>query len=346
MDQSMNTRRVMFIRPHTAAAVTMPMPIPDADQVLVASCVSAISAGTEMLVYQGGFPEGMRMDTTIPTLSGRFAYPLQYGYSCVGRIIATGAKVDPELTGRNVFAFHPHQGRFAVRPEELVQLPVTLALDDAVFFASMETALTLVLDGYPRIGEQVMVFGLGMIGLLATALLARFPLAHLACVDPIQSRREVAKQLGAHRVMSNHKRQNTHDDQKTTGAVLAPSGADLIYELSGNPNALNGALTFSGFNTRIVIGSWYGAKQVPLNLGGRFHRNRIQLMSSQVSTIAPGLTGRWSRQRRTQTVLHWLETLRPSRWITHRYPVTRVQEAYARIAAEPESTLQVVLEYP
>jgi threonine dehydrogenase-like Zn-dependent dehydrogenase len=271
---------------------------------------------------------------------------LQYGYSCVGRIIATGAKVDPELSGCNVFAFHPHQGHFAVRPEELIQLPKTLAQDDAVFFALMETALTLVLDGRPLIGERVMVFGLGMVGLLATALLARFPLAHLACVDPIRYRRKAAKQLGAHQTMSDYKVRNTHDDQKNEETASFPLSADLIYELSGNPSALNNALTWSEFDTRIVIGSWYGAKQVPLNLGGRFHRNRIQLISSQVSTIAPGLSGRWSRQRRTQTVLHWLETLRPSRWITHRYPVTRVQEAYARIAAEPESTLQVVLEYP
>ena len=342
----MNTPCVMFIRPQTVAAVSVPTPVPDADQVLVTSCVSGISAGTEMLVYHGRFPDGMRMDATIPALSSRFAYPLQYGYSCVGRIIATGAKVDPELTGRNVFAFHPHQGCFAVRPEELIQLPKTLALDDAVFFSSMETALTLVLDGRPLIGERVMVFGLGMIGLLATALLVQFPLAHLACVDSIQCRREVAERLGAHHVMSDHEVQNTHDDRKTTGAVLAPLGFDLIYELSGNPHALNSALTLSGFNTRIVIGSWYGEKPVPLDLGGMFHRNRIQLISSQVSTIAPGLTGRWSRKRRTQTVLHWLKTLRPSQWITHRYPVTRAREAYARIATKPESTLQVVLEYP
>jgi threonine dehydrogenase-like Zn-dependent dehydrogenase len=66
-------------------------------------------------------------------------------------------------------------------------------------------------------------------------------------------------------------------------------GADLTFELSGNPLALNNAIALTRFSGRIVIGSWYGEKQMDINLGGTFHRSRIKLISSQVSSISPEL---------------------------------------------------------
>jgi len=52
------------------------------------------------------------------------------------------------------------------------------------------------------------------------------------------------------------------------------------------------------YSGRVVIGSWYGSKPVQLDLGGAFHRSRIRLISSQVSSLAPELSGRWDKSRR------------------------------------------------
>ena len=70
---------------------------------------------------------------------------------------------------------------------------------------------------------------------------------------------------------------------------LLPGGADLTYELSGAPAALDQAIRITGFSGRVVIGSWYGTKRASLDLGGRFHRSRIRLISSQVSSLSPEL---------------------------------------------------------
>jgi threonine dehydrogenase-like Zn-dependent dehydrogenase len=48
--------------------------------------------------------------------------------------------------------------------------------ENAAFFASAETAANLVLDTAPLLGERISVFGLGIIGLLVSGLLTRFPL--------------------------------------------------------------------------------------------------------------------------------------------------------------------------
>ena len=92
-----------------------------------------------------------------------------------------------------------------------------------------------------------------------------------------------------------------------------------------------------------MLGSWYGRKRASLDLGGRFHRARIRLISSQVSTLTPELHGRWTKARRMGVAWERLRELRPSQLITHRYPFAMAAEAYAQVDLRPAETLQVIL---
>ena len=95
----------------------------------------------------------------------------------------------------------------------------------------------------------------------------------------------------------------------------------------------------------MVIGSWYGLKRTDLNLGGRFHRSRVRLIGSQVSSITPELTGRWNKTRRYHATWQMLEQVRPARFITHRFPLAEAAQAYALIDRHPEEVIQVILSY-
>jgi threonine dehydrogenase-like Zn-dependent dehydrogenase len=123
------------------------------------------------------------------------------------------------------------------------------------------------------------------------------------------------------------------------------AGADLTYELSGNPGALNQAIAVTGFNGRIIIGSWYGTKRADLNLGGSFHRSRIRLISSQVSSIGAKWGGRWTKTRRLQVAWQMLQSVRPEPLITHHFPVEQAELAYALLDQHPEEAIQVLLTY-
>ena len=125
-------------------------------------------------------------------------------------------------------------------------------------------------------------------------------------------------------------------------AAVAP--VDLTYELSGNPAALDTAIALTGYAGRIVVGSWYGAKRAPIDLGGRFHRSRLHLVSSQVSTIDPALSGRWDKTRRFEVAWQMLRTLDTAPLITHRYRLADAAAAYRQIDQHPAATLQVLLE--
>jgi hypothetical protein len=82
-----------------------------------------------------------------------------------------------------------------------------------------------------------------------------------------------------------------------------------------------------------------------VDLGGPFHRRRISLVSSQVSTLAPGLTGRWDKARRMETVWDWIKILAPETLITHEFRPAEAQKAFELCSARADSVLQTVFRY-
>jgi len=342
----MARRSLCFVGPREVDLREEPVPEPDTDELRVRTELSAISPGTELLVYKGEVDGGMAADPNFESLSGSLSYPLKYGYAAVGHVEAVGEAVDDEWLGRRVFAFNPHESHFCARREELHPVPNEISTPLATLLPTAETAVTLVQDGAPRLGERVVVFGQGVIGLLTTAILGQFPLSELITVDLSADRRERSEQLGA-----TH---SVHPDELDSVLELPGEtasddnaghpGADLTFELSGNPAALDAAVSSTGYDGRIVVGSWYGTKPTELDLGGRFHRSRITLSSSQVSTIDPALRGRWDRGRRMALAWDQLDESLAD-LLTDRYPIESAREAYATLADGPDGTLGTLFSY-
>jgi 2-desacetyl-2-hydroxyethyl bacteriochlorophyllide A dehydrogenase len=308
------------------------------DEVVVETRVSAINAGTELLIYRGDAPTDRPADETIDTLDGDLSFPLRYGYAAVGEVVETGGDVSEGWLGRTVFGFNPHESRFAASPDDLVPVSEDVTPAAMVMLPSVETAISLVLDGRPRIGERVVVFGAGVVGLCTVGVLASFPLEELVVVDPLADRREHARRMGA---------DETHSPEAVPTAVGVDDrdGADLVYELSGQPTALDDAIDVTGYDSRVVVGSWYGTKPATLDLGTDFHRNRVTIESSQVSTLSPDSRGRWTKARRLDTALDHLRTLDVASLVSHRIPFADAPAAYRLLDDDTESTLQVLLTY-
>jgi 2-desacetyl-2-hydroxyethyl bacteriochlorophyllide A dehydrogenase len=315
----------------------------EAGALAVRTEVSSISPGTEMLIYRGQTPADLPADESLPSLEGNLHYPLKYGYACAGRVVAAGSQKLRSWEGCRVFSFQPHASTFHALPEQLIPIPEDISAERAVFLPNLETAVNLVHDGAPLLGERVVVFGQGIVGLLTTSLLSDFCLDLLITLDIHEHRRQASIDAGAHAALDAL----AADTSATLRELLdgEPTGADLILELSGVPQVLNQAIETAGFDGRIVVGSWYGTKQAPLDLGGRFHRQRIRIISSQVSTIRPGLSGRWTKSRRLELALKRLSEIQPERWITQRFSIEHAQEAYELIDQHPEQTIQVLFTY-
>lgn len=337
----MPARSLRFTGPGEVAVRERPVPEPSADEVRVRTEVSAISPGTELLIYHGDAPTRMAVDETIDALPGTFEFPLAYGYAAVGRVTAAGSAVADEWVDRRVFAFNPHESHFTAAPDDLVPVPSDWAPATAAFLANVECAVNFAMDGRPVVGERVAVFGQGVVGLLTTAVLAQYPLGSLVTVDLHERRRALSERLGADAAL----------DPDATDVVARlrdegdPAGTDLAYELTGDPDALDAAIDAMAFDSRLVVGSWYGNERATLDLGSRFHRNRGELVSSQVSTIAPEHSGRWSKDRRLEVARDRLAAFDPTALVTHRFPIERAPEAYRLLDERPDEAVQVLFTY-
>jgi len=348
----MHRKTIYFTAPKQIEICEESLPVLGTDEVLVETICSAISAGTEMLIYRGQFPNQV---DAIDSISSGLHYPTSYGYANVGRVMEIGKTVDREWKDRLVFSFQPHTSHFITLPDSLIPIPDSLPPEAACFLPNMETAVNLIQDAAPILGERVLVLGQGVIGLLATALLKEFPLERLVTADRYSLRREASLALGIAASLDPATDDFCEKALSHCHAKLIPDrdvkdlpkrgGFDLTLELSGNPAALNDAIAVTAFNGRIVIGSWYGEKRASIDLGSVFHHSRIKLISSQVSTIAPELSARWDKSRRFEVAWEALKRIQPQKWITHRYPLDQARQAYQVLDASPQETIQIVLNY-
>jgi 2-desacetyl-2-hydroxyethyl bacteriochlorophyllide A dehydrogenase len=327
----MKSSGLVFESPHKIGIRETSLGTVPSGALAVRTTLSAISAGTEMLFFRGLVPDGMMSDRHIPSLQ-KASYPLPYGYAAVGEVIGQGKHIEGDWEGRQVFSFQPHVSHFFASPDDLLPIPPGMPAEDAVFLPFMETAVNLALDGAPLPGEKTAIFGQGVIGLLTAGITAACCPLMLGVIDRFPLRRGTALSWGADFAVDPA----TADSDRFLRRAFAQGhydGADLVYELTGEPAVLDEAIRLAGFNGRIIVGSWYGAKKAPISLGGDFHRKRCAIISSQVSTIQPLHTGRWNTARRRSTALHMIKKLRPQRLITQ------------LIERAPEQVLQVVLEY-
>lgn len=246
--------------------------IPAGDELQVRALASGVSRGTERLVHRGRVPESQHAAMRAPMQEGEFSFPVKYGYAAVG-IVEQGPA---DWIGRRVFVLHPHQTRFLAPVSMCARIPEAIPATRAVLAANMETALNVLWDAAPRLGERAMVIGAGVVGLLCAFLLARIPGVQVCAVDRDPARAALATSLGA----------------EFFAPEAAPGDRELIVHASASEAGLRLALDRAGFEGRILEASWFGDAEPALPLGAGFHQKRLQILSTQVGSVAPAMRGR------------------------------------------------------
>ncbi len=266
-----------------------PLSDPADGEVLVRSLYSGISRGTEALVFAGRVPPGERERMRAPFQDGDFPAPVKYGYANVGRV----ERGPRDLQDRVVFALYPHQSHYVVPSAAVHVVPDGVPAARAVLSANMETAVNVLWDARPHLGDRVTVIGAGTVGCLAAYLARRVvggsgENVELVDVNPVRS--SIARTIGV----------------RFADPSSASTDIDLIIHASGSPSGLELALRIAGFEATIVDASWYGDQIVPLSLGGAFHSRRLTLRSTQVGAVAASQRARWDTRRRMALALDLL----------------------------------------
>ena len=254
--------------------------------VLVRTLFTGISRGTESLVFRGEVPPSMYESMRAPFQEGTFPGPVKYGYSSVG-VVEEGIT---SLVGKPVFCLYPHQDLYHVPVTAVQPVPEGVPAKRAVLAANMETAVNILWDARPCVGDRVVIIGAGVVGFLVAILCQGIPGCEVTVVDPMETRKSVAAHLGL----------------VCQSEVPTRSSADVVVHSSGTAQGLRAALTVAGEEATIIDASWYGTKDVPLPLGERFHSARLTIKSSQVGRLPVDRLTRWTRNSRLTLALELL----------------------------------------
>jgi len=322
------TRRLVHVAPRKVEIREAELRRPSRGEVVVDTRYSGISGGSELLVYRGEVPEDLALDDTLDALGGTFSYPFPYGYSCVGQV---------DGRGDAVFLFHPHQDVIVASPDDLVPLPA-VAPRTATLLPLVETALQVALDAGPRPGEPVAVLGLGVLGTLTALLLGRAG-ARPVCAEPSAWRRGLAASLGLRAVAPERLADELRGETGGKGVALA-------VDASGNPDAPGQALGLLAHEGTLLVASWLGTKLAPLPLGLDFHRKRLTIRSTQVSTIPAAQAGSWTVERRRRVAAELLAELPLAALATDELPLDRAADAFAALDRGRKGLMHVALSYP
>ncbi len=298
---------------------------PGPDEAVVRSLWSGISRGTERLVFAGKVPAAEYERMRAPMMGGNFPFPVKYGYAAVGLV----EKGPSHLEGRTVFCLHPHQDRFIAPVAMLAPVPKNVPTKRATLTANMETALNGVWDSGAGPSDTIVIVGAGIVGLLIAAIVAAMPGTDVTVIDVNRSRAHQATQLGARFAVPSE----------------APKNSDVVFHASVTPQGLATAIGCAGNEARIVELSWYGSDLTPVPLGGAFHSQRLQLVSSQVGQIAQTRRPRWDYARRRDAALALLADERLDCLITEEVAFSDLPATLPRIFAPGAPGLQTVVRY-
>lgn len=326
------------------------------DEIRVRTLYSGISHGTEMNVYRNLVPQFTKYQDPKTKLllssDGEhkvWEYPIRscdpdvwcLGYSNIAEVVEIGKRVNEFEVGDIVFSASPHQTQVVKKASEFLKLPKDIDPQKAVVLFNLKTTYTAILDAKIKLGDVVVISGLGLLGQLCVQMAKMSGASKVYGIDIYENRRKAALENGCDEVFNPSEIQDiAMEIRKRT----KNRGADVVMEISGNSYALNEAIRIAAPDTNVIVVSWYQNEAKGLYLGDEFHHNRIGIKQSQSDHVAPEFSNMYSNERRQETLLIILKKLRLDN-LLQVVNYEHAPEAYKMIDEHPDTVIQVVFEY-
>ena len=326
------------------------------EEVRIRTLYSGISHGTEMAIYRGVAPFFRRVQDPVTRLfkdansRQEWKYPIRsndpgvwyMGYSNVGEIVETGPEVRGLKVGDIVQTSAPHQSMVVMHRAGCNLLPAGLKPEYGVFWTNLVTAFNGILDTRIKLGDTVVVFGLGALGQMVAQLAKMNGAMQVIGVDALASRCKIAAENGADHVFDTTK---VRDVAAAVRELTGGKGPDSVIEVSGNSRALNEAVRTAAFEGDITVISWYQGEMQGLNFSEEFHHNRPRIRASHTTAIDRGISNTWDMARRAAVCRELIGRLKFSNMATDIFDYDDAAAAYRAIDEKKADMLQAILKY-
>ncbi|MHB8065479.1 MAG: zinc-dependent alcohol dehydrogenase [Ruminiclostridium sp.] len=301
--------------------------------------------GTELTHFKGidpfqenYFNEEYRLFLPDETAKVR-KFSMRPGNMWVGNITELGAGVEGLCIGQRVAGYGPIRNTHTLPAEDALIMNERMTWKEAVCFDPAQFALGGVRDGKISTGDNVAIFGLGAIGLIA-AQMAKIEGARLVIVvDPIECRRNAALENGADIALDPTKCDAGYEIKKLT----QKRGADVIIESSGSYVALQSATRGIAYNGNISVIGWYKECKGGLDLGREAHFNQPNILISRACSEPNRQYPRWDFKRICDTSWEMLSKglIKCENIVNPVVPFNEAAAAYENIVTHPEMSVKL-----
>ena len=353
--------------------VEVPVPAATGASVVVESRASVVSAGTERMLVDFGragwlekarrqpdkvrqVVDKMRTDGIGPTLGAvraKLDAPIAIGYCQAGVVVETGPRVERFAPGDRVVTNGPHAEYVRVAHTLAAHIPNGVSFESAAFTPLAAIGLQGLRLAAPTLGETVVVYGLGLIGLL-TVQLARANGCEVIGVDRDAARLSLAERFGARAIAAV----DGVDVARAVMDLTGGEGADaVLLTLATDDDApIHAAAEMSRKRGRIVLVGVTGLqlrrddfyrKELSFQVSCSYGPGRYDPVHEEQGIDYPSGFVRWTEGRNFEAVLALMAQgrLDPEPLVTHRFDIADAARAYD-IVAGSETSLGIVLRYP
>lgn len=339
----MHARQVVITEPYRVEVREVELPAPAADQILVATEASALSAGTELAVYTG--THQWLKDPALPD----WKFPFRPGYSAAGTIVAVGADVRGWKPGDRV----SYPGNHA--SAELLtlghergrwwKLPEGLSAADAAWACVARYGMGAAVRAGITLGRSAAVLGLGVIGQFALRALLAAGAHPVVGIDSVRMRRDAARAAGCDHVIDP----SAGDARQQLRQYLGTTGAEVLADATGVPDAVPVAMSLACDGGQVVVVGSPRGKAKDVNFYDDLHRRYLEVTGAHGNMLfEPAhtrLAGAWDLYK----AQHWLLAAIRSKRLsleglaTHRIGPEAVGSAYEGLLKKKEEYLGVLV---
>ena len=356
----------------------VPDPTAHPGQVVIDTCASLISPGTErasMELHRASLimkarrrPDLVRqviakvrtegLAATVRKVRSRLAQPFAPGYSCAGYVIERGSGIEGIAVGDRVaaagFGYAAHAERVAVPRNLTAKIPDEVTFSQAAFGTLGAIALHGVRVTGPAIGETVAVVGLGILGQLAAQILTAAGVRVIA-VEPDSFRQDLARQSGISCVCApgdpakHAVLEHTHGRGADAIIITAAAHAGELVNEAAELARDRGVVTIVGDVPLHLSRRLFYEKELELRLSRSYGPGRYDRQYEEQGEDYPYAYVRWTEQRNLEAFLDLLahKKVKVDHLITDTFPIDRAAEAYHLLkGADAGRHLAVLFEYP
>jgi 2-desacetyl-2-hydroxyethyl bacteriochlorophyllide A dehydrogenase len=308
-----------------------------ADQVLVQASKTLISTGTEGIVLGRHFDPGTHWDAWVK-------YPFSPGYSFAGRVVAIGSEVTNLGEGDRVAVRGPHRQHIAVPADRIYRVPDDVSDEDATWFGLANIVQNGVRRAEHRLGDDVAVIGLGLLGQLVVQYARLLGARQVIAVDLVERRLEMAQGHGATTALA----MSADEARERVLDLTNNLGADLVYDVTGAAPVFPAALRLLRRFGRLVL---LGDTGTPgeQRLTGDVVTKGLTIVGAHDSNPPPASSDHayWSHQRMTDLFFTYLlrGDMRVSDLVTHRYAPREAADAYRMLREDRGSAMGVIFDW-